>query len=256
MIIKDGTQITDLEDWRLRAGPKSAIQWKDGRSAKECAKAWLVAKGLIPTNIRQIVESHADFGSLLNWKAEPESPVRIDNFRGEPPNIDVLLTAEDESGPVVIVIEAKADETFGVRLEQTISKARKRLAVSPNSKGIERIERLTQSIFGSPLDSNQLSQLRYQLLTATGAALAEADRRGAERTVVLVHEFATDQTEAAKRAENAHDLQDFLSVLTGEISRNTQEALIGPISLPGTPISNHCPMVYFGKVVTTTHGGV
>ena len=50
--------------------------------------------------------------------------ITIDRFRGEQPNIDLLLVAEDDHGPVVIAIEAKADETFGNELANQYQRAR------------------------------------------------------------------------------------------------------------------------------------
>ena len=112
----------------------------------------------------------------------------FDAFRGERANLDVLVRAADEHGPVVAGVEAKADETFGDTVEETLVRARKRLADHPRSKRVERLRRLATG-FGLDLGRPETLELRYQLLTLTAATLAEARRRQAARAVVIVHEF-------------------------------------------------------------------
>ena len=112
----------------------------------------------------------------------------FDAFSG-PANIDLLMKAEDENGPIVIGIEAKADETFGSTVGKTLSQAQDRLRQKPRSKGVERIRQLATT-FGLDLSQREVLNLRYQLLTITAATLAEAHRQSAQRAVVIVHEFA------------------------------------------------------------------
>ncbi len=144
MINKGGKPICDLETWRRLAGPKKPEHWKDGRSAKESARAWLERNSdCVPTEIDQAFRAHPDFGRILpGWSAEPEARVTFDSFGGEPSNLDVLLTAEDEKGPLVIAVEAKADETFGKTVEDTLQEACKRKAKNPQSRGVDRLEQL------------------------------------------------------------------------------------------------------------------
>ena len=102
MITKSGQPICDLEAWHRLAGPKDPTKhWKDGRSAKESARAWLErAPDCVPAEIEKALSAHPDFGRILpGWSAEPEARVAFDSFRGEPANLDVLLKARDEEGP-------------------------------------------------------------------------------------------------------------------------------------------------------------
>ena len=48
-------------------------------------------------------------------------------LEGGAANIDVLVKAEDEYGPIVIGIEAKTDEAFGSTVGNTLSRAQERL---------------------------------------------------------------------------------------------------------------------------------
>ena len=128
---------------------------------------------------------------------------------GEPANLDLLVHAQDEIGPVMIGIEAKADESFGSTVKKTLQAAEKRLARNSRSRGVERIQRLA-AMFGLDLDRPRILELRYQLLTLTAATVAEARRQSAERAVVIVHEFVPDMVSAKCHARNARDLDGFL----------------------------------------------
>ena len=103
-------RLTSIDDWHRFAPPKREVHWKDGRSAKECARAWMAAASRMQPDIERTIAACPDVEPLLRWRAEPEARVTIDSFRGEQPNIDVLLVAEDERGPVDVAIEDKADE--------------------------------------------------------------------------------------------------------------------------------------------------
>ena len=125
-------------------------------------------------------------------------------------NIDLLLVVEDDHGPVVIAIEAKADETFGDKLAEQYQRARAARASNPRSKQVARIEALLDR-FALDIEQRHVPQLRYQLLTATAVVLAEADRRSSERAVLITHEFATPLTLQEERDRNAADLARFLA---------------------------------------------
>ena len=101
MIKKGSEPIGDLETWRHLAGPRKEVQWQDGRSAKECARAWLeLNPDCVPAEISQALRTHLDLGRILpGWSAEPEARVTFDSFGGEPSNIDVLLTARRRGRP-------------------------------------------------------------------------------------------------------------------------------------------------------------
>ena len=110
VVEKNGQRLSTLEEWFDVAGPKGGdLHWKDGRSAKESAGSWLAAAPALPAEIASTLSSHADIGRFCDWRAEPEAQVSIDDFRG-PPNVDVLLVGSDSNGPVVVAVEAKADE--------------------------------------------------------------------------------------------------------------------------------------------------
>lgn len=249
-IIKKGTEIRSLHEWETLAGPKKSCQWKNGRSAKEVAKAWLEDKGeSIPSEVLSVLSGHEAFGPIKVWKAEPEAKLRFDSFSGEPRNSDLVVYAEDSYGPFLIAVEAKADESFSETVAETLADALERYLINNRSKGIARIIQLAQTIFGPQEGAYpQLGKIRYQLLTACAGALCEAERRGYSRTVMLVHEFITDNTSDDKHRQNASDLNMFLKRLSqGRVSIIRTGEICGPFIVPGKPLLNAKVDLYVGK---------
>ena len=242
-LLKGDHRLISIDDWHRFAAPKRDIHWKDGRSAKENARAWIEAAPDLQPDIARTLAACSGIGTLRQWHAEPEARVPIDGFRGEQPNIDLLLVAEDDRGPIVIAVEAKADEPFGDVLSDQYRKARDAHAANPRSKRVARIEALLAR-FDLDMKLRHVAQLRYQLLTATAAALAEAERRASERAIVIAHEFVTSLTVKERRERNAADLDRFLSAVFGRQVHLALGAVAGPIPLKGSPT------VYVGKAQT------
>ena len=253
MIKKDNKPICDLETWLRLAGPKKKeAHWKDGRSAKECARAWLEKPDCVPAEISQAIRTHPDLGRILpGWSAEPEARVAFDSFRGEPSNLDVLLTATDEKGLIVIAVEAKADEPFGKTVEDTLRAAVERKAQNPKSRGVDRLEQLAAALFEVPSDRlSEVGKLRYQLLTASAAALAEAQCHSTYRAVLIIHEFVTALTSDQKHLDNAKDLDAFVHKLSDGVVATVAEGTVqGPFDLPGYPLIDSPIQFYIGKAV-------
>ena len=110
------SRITTLTEWETRAGPKHRSQWRDGRSAKESARAWLsVGAPELPDEIARLLATSAAFGPMLAWQAEPEARIRFDDLGGEPANLDLLLVGEDKAGALMIGVEAEASGSVWCR---------------------------------------------------------------------------------------------------------------------------------------------
>ena len=245
-LLKEGQLLKTVDDWRSLAPPKRSIHWKDGRSAKENAKTWIKAAPHLQPDIAQVLSNCPDIGPLRSWSAEPEARVRMDSFGGEPPNIDLLLVAEDNKGRLVVAIEAKADETFGKQLADQYRSAQKRRRENPRSKAVARIDALLD-LFAIKLQRSHVPQLRYQLLTATAAVLAEAKRRAAERAVLIVHEFQTSRTAAEKIQRNADDLNRFLATALKHPDQMAPGDIVGPVPADAA----RDLLLYVGKARTT-----
>jgi hypothetical protein len=252
MIRKDQKVIDSLPLWELLAGPKSSVQWQDHRSAKESAKAWLgtSAGAAIPSEIVRVLSTHPDFSQISAWEAEPECLVAIDEFTG-PANIDVLVSATDRRGTFAMAVEAKAEESFGPLLGDAFTAALERRLTSPTSKGLARLEQLATSILSPAARGKPRAQhLRYQLLTATAAALASAASISADRAVVMIHEFRTSRTSEKYLARNRRDLVRYLTRLGFESPERIFDGfMIGPVFVPGGAAYLSPAALYFGKAV-------
>ena len=221
------------------------------------ARAWIeLAPGSLPPEVVEALHSHEDLGQIAEWSAEPEARIFFDSFGGEPANLDLIVHARDGVGSLVIAVEAKADEPFGLTLAQTFRAASKRKAEKPRSKGLDRLERLAKTVLGVPGDElTRIDTLRYQLLTATAAAVAEAQRQSAGRAVLLIHEFVTDKTSDEKHAANARDLDAFVRHISGGVIEGVEAGTVcGPFELPGVREAGSGVRFYVGRGVRNFRG--
>jgi hypothetical protein len=259
-IIKAEHTISSLQEWEIHAGPKSAGQWVDGRSAKEAARAWLDGNGKsLPVEVEDALRVNQNFGAPKNWIAEPEAKLKFDSFAGEPRNSDLAVHIEDKYGKCLLAVEAKADEPFGETVEKTIAAAQARLNKNPRSNGLNRVRQLKEAILGiEDEDRDSDAQIRYQLLTACAGALCEAERNGYNRALMLVHEFVTDKTDDVKHQRNGADLNAFvMHISQGKISTVESGFIYGPFKIPGLPILKTNVKLFVGKVcrnIRTTDG--
>ena len=244
-IHKGNSPLVTMEQWRLACfdGKNKRRHWKDDRSAKETARAWLAAAPGLQPDIAQVLATCRDIGPLRRWHAEPEAHVPIDCFRG-PPNIDLLVEAEDDKSYVVIAIEAKVNERFGSEtLNERYQNAHAERVNKPESRAVDRINALLDR-FALDLDRPNVQELRYQLLTATAAALAQAKRGGSGRAVLIVHEFQTRVTRPECRKRNAEDLDHFLATALDHESHLAAGEITGPI------VVRDAPALYVAKART------
>jgi hypothetical protein len=249
-IAKDGQPIIDLNDWCRRAGPKRNDQWREDRSAMEAARSWLaVISPALPREVAAVLATHMAFGIVNQWDAEPEARLPFDSFPGEPRNADLAVYARDQFGEFVLAVEAKADETFGESIADTLAAALDRKLENPRSNGVARVEQLALALFGPRRKGEPaLGELRYQLLTATAGALRAGETRGATRVVLLVQEFWTRLTADAKHAANAVDFNRFVSRLShGTVLAVEAGVLYGPFVVPGAPLFTAPPSLFIGK---------
>jgi hypothetical protein len=252
-LTKNGHNLNTIVDWYNYAKPKGENQWVDGRSAKEVAKAWLSGGvGGLPPEVANVLKTHPRFGDVLKWEGEPEAKLRFDNFRGEPRNSDLVIHATDHFGKYLIAVEAKADETYGMTVSKTLKAAKLRREKNENSKGVTRIEDLSQSFFGvGAEEDNNILELRYQLLTACAGAICEARRFKYTRVLMLVHEFVTDKTKDENHASNTRDLQAFLDRLntsSPSTPKFTCDTIYGPIIGDNSTILTNEVELFVGKV--------
>lgn len=234
------------------------MQWQDGRSAKELAKAWFPEHAIsTPQEISALLESSDALGKGVRLcEGEPEAVVRIDSLRGESPNCDLLIQGTCQRGKMAIYVEAKTDEPFGETVGRKLAKGKrinKKIDKSKQSRESdlpERIRNLAHAVLGRS-DEDCLG-LRYQLVYGTAAALCAARMRDASAAIFVVHEFVTKLTTGTKLKKNAEDLNNFVRALSGNQAQSiTPGRLLGPFRVPG---NEHIPAnldLFVGKAIRT-----
>ena len=254
-ITKDGNLISSVEDWFRYAPPKGLEkQWVDGRSAKECAKAWFPEPGppRVPPELDQLWSSHSDIGQVSLIEGRPELPVKLDDFRGETRNADMVAWGGCASGPVLVSIEAKADESFGPTLAEEMD-----LAKSPNSNIPKRVDGLCEALLGRPYAAEpRVDHLRYQLFTGCAGALIEAKLKQAALAVFCVHEFLGPATKPENLERNAADFREFIRHLLPSWQQEIEAGqLIGPIRPRGGGYVSRAITLYVGKSARVIDAG-
>jgi len=241
-----GKQIRSVDDWFRYAPPKmGSLHWKDGRSAKELAKAWLkTGVPRMPDELGSLLRSQPLTAGFVVETAIPEKTTVLDRFGGEPRNHDLVLLGHVGGRRVLVAVEAKADESFGRLISEELAGAK------PGSRVPDRIALLSQSIFGRPIDA-RLGNLRYQLLHGLASTLIEAKIQAASLAVFVVHEFVSSQTSPTKVACNDADFAEFVSSLPGMNGVIvTAGKLTEAITVPGGQyVPDHIP-VLIGSVVS------
>ena len=106
-----------------------------------------------------------------------------------------------------------------------------------------RIEALLDQ-FALDIEQPRVLKLRYQLLTATAAVLAEAKRRTSARAVLIVHEFVSPSTLPGRCEGNAADLDHFLATVFD------RECHLAPGDIAGPNFVQGAPTLYVGKART------
>ena len=244
-------KISSVKEWFEYAPPKDKERhWKDDRSAKELAKAWFrTGEARVPEELQALFKSHPLTKDLVIEAAIPEKQIKLDNFRGEPRNSDLILVGNAGDRKVVVGIEAKADESLGPIVHQYLEEKK-----GTKSKVPDRIELLLQSIFGKAVDSD-LGRLRYQLVHGLAGTLIEAKERQASLALFVIHEFQSARTREENIQRNIIDLERFVHSFDGfEKTVISPGILFGPIRVPGNEfVPAHIPFL-IGKVTTDLTG--
>lgn len=219
--------INTLSEWGSECPPQGkSKQWKDGRSAKETAKQWLQT---IPVEFCEILKSFK-----LNYEyCSPEHVSKLDNFKGNARNHDLLITATDPNGEkFVISVESKVDEPFDVTVEERREAAMASLIKNPRSKAQARVNNLLDAIFVKPDFKHEA--LRYQLLTAIAGTLAEAKKQEAKKAIFLVQTFISNNMKSKLHRQNQLDFDYLIKLLTNGNQEIIHDGdLVGPFTFPG-----------------------
>lgn len=234
-------KINSVDSWSGVWAPlRGSVQWVDGQSAKELAKAWFANSEVpeIPRGFGSLLDSHPLTQALSIKLAAGEVKIPLDTFLGETRNCDLRLEGLSGDDRVLIHVEAKADELFG---DRTVAERLAEVATKKRSNIPERIRRLSQLLFGGNFagisalaQMSSFGALRYQLLHSACAALLDAGSKGIRYAVFVVHELLPLPAHRAtpfrnndgslrkplnsgRIKQNENDWKDFLSVLADRV---------------------------------------
>jgi len=145
-------------------------------------------------------------GEVDELYARPEHTTRLDKFSRARQH-DLFACARRAGKTVLVLgVEAKACENFGGVVGD-------RAWAAPPSKKRARCNLLSRALFGRDVIDEQtgaivddrLSQHGYQLWTAAVGTIIEAQARGQDRAVLVVHQFVPGDPAAARLAGDARD---------------------------------------------------
>ncbi|MFJ7825461.1 DUF6946 family protein [Psychrobacillus sp. NPDC096623] len=238
---KEGKEITSEQEWLRIAPPaRKEFHWKKGRSAFELAHVWFEGEEVkVPIVLQNLLNSSKELHSIKLHTAFAEVETKLDNY-GKGRVHDLLIRGTLNEQPVLISIEAKADETFGEIIGKCIEQS------SETSKLPIRIKLMASAL----LEERVIYDLRYQLLHGVAGTLIEAQKQGASVAIFIVHQFISNSNSQAAQKKNNADLDAFVSRLTHQTIRLTPGHLIGPVAVTGgATIPNNIPL-YIGKIVS------
>jgi hypothetical protein len=185
-----------------------AVQWEDGRSAKELACYMTAHLPHVPYEIERALSTLVAQDATFAWDAEFVTALP---GQGQGRNHDAVMWNEQ----IFVGIEGKADEPFGNGFVD-----REYIQGSENKK--RRIAALSDMIWGDSPEKH--GDIRYQLLTAAAAILLEANRpdHKVSKALFLIIVFKhPDKVDSAKLEANHQDLMSFLksthAVLRGNL---------------------------------------
>jgi hypothetical protein len=242
-----GQLIMTVDEWFANSPPvKGSLHWQDGRSAKECAKAWLcTGQPKMPEELQRLLESNEDTKAFTAQVVIPEYVTKLDDYKGNGRNHDLIVMGEAVEKRTLIAIEAKVDETFGAITSEYVARSK---AKNPRSMVPNRVNQLSQALFGT----REEGSIRYQLIHAVAATLIEAKVQGAERAIFVVHQLMSTRMDVSKALNNKADFVQFVEKLTDLKILYTTEKLLGPITVPGGGrVPSDIPL-YIGYVRTAT----
>lgn len=166
-------------DWQHLLG-KPKLHWKKGRSAMSAAACWEQNQPLLPSEITQVLEAGDDpaLSELQLLVAIPEWEVELPSGNNAS-QTDILAITRNQSGLVILGVEAKVDEPFGPTLEKKKTGA--------TQDQLDRIAYLEKELGRTEPFGNHI---RYQLLHRTVSAILTARAFHAHVAVMLVHSFS------------------------------------------------------------------
>lgn len=200
------------DDWqKLLAKPE---HWRSGYSARTLAHCWEATDGFPPEVSRALTQSTepllANIAPLL---AVPEFKVPLPGGSRASQN-DVFVLARSSAGPICLMVEGKANESFGPTLDEWRVDA-----------SLGRGDRLKFLLRTLGIAAPPSGDIRYQLFHRAASAVITAEQYRAVAAIVLVHSFSE------KRA-GWRDYEAFARLFGVQAMWDVVQRLTSPSSVP------------------------
>jgi len=175
------TPTDSFESWAsFLASPDK--QWRKNYSAMSLAVAWEQANGF-PKEVKELlVSDNSDLSDIEFLAGFPEHKVTIPGGSRASQN-DIFVLAKTNSRNIAIVVEGKAEESFGSYVSEW-KKGKK-------DEGKERLSFLLETLGDISIDPEKI---RYQLLHRLASAVIESERFGYPAGAMVVHSFSEKRT--------------------------------------------------------------
>lgn len=183
--------ITSLDDWKLITKNHE----NESRSAYLVGQQWLGASGKFPSAVHKVISTLSPIQLRPSFSVAEHITV-LDTLIS-PSRTDLMVYCQEgKSGTAVIAVEGKVTESFDEPIRFWIRDKRqsrqlqsledlKPFAINPGKQ--QRLNWLCERL---ELSLDKQSEIRYQLLHRTVAALLEARHIGANTAIMLVQSFA------------------------------------------------------------------
>jgi hypothetical protein len=236
------SKVTVFDDWVHKED-----HWRPGRSAFLLADYWYNGKyrQLIEFINDQMKRSFEDPSEIY-----PEHKTRFDDYHG-PRNHDLFTVMTDETGPLVISIEAKVDEPFSSYLIGDYYSMSMSKKITNNQTFVpERINQLLSNIFSYPYFEDILG-IQYQLFPALMGLITECVEKNIMNGLLLIHQFIPQNCDIEKIEMNNNHLVKFIKYLfigngRSPFNGNDENYIVGPIRISHFELLN----IYLGKFTT------
>ena len=201
-----GSLITDMQSWEHAFKEvDSAKHWKPGYSAHALAKHFTSPSVEDSHGLVFLKQNLTNFGysDIIFETGKIEHESTLDEF-GKGRLHDLFIRGKTGNRNLLVYVEAKVNESFGLTTEKTIFE---RLKNSPDSKIRQRIDRIADLL---SLEYEDVQTLRYQLLTYIIGALNEA---GITEEPIVYLPVISYKTENYDFMHSLNNMEDYITAM-------------------------------------------
>jgi Domain of unknown function (DUF6946)/Family of unknown function (DUF6308) len=243
--------IRSVADWFRLAPPAGGVgQWKDGRSAKEAAKAWFRdGTPKVPVELADLFETRKLTRGLVVCSVVPERVTFFADGVFGPRHHDLALYGHAGPHRTVVGIEVKADESLDRTVGQRVKAALRDRAAGKKTLFPERMAAFAHALFGwEGIDEDgnvepRLTEIPYQLLSGVAGTIREAALHEAHQAVFAVHVLDSGRLDQRRLKANEQGLSRFCELLGLEPTGLGERRLLGPVDYPGSKDIPVLPLV-------------